>query len=343
MLNFKPLKIKSIKSVGIKTVYDITVEHDHSYVANGFVSHNSSDSPNLQQVPRMATNQHIKPLFIPPPGELIIQFDYKQAELVIFSFLANEREMIRWFKEGKDVHIATACKKYNEDYDMVKNILADEAHTGYKEWVVKRKQAKTLNFGIIYGQGANKLSLALSTNDHKVSREEAQQFLDEYFETFPNIKKYIKKITQQARKDGYIKSPFGRKRRLPNLYSQVNGVRAEAERQIINSPPQATASDFTLWASILIDEAIEKGEIPQSLKQRATVHDAIQFSGKPEDVHKLVPPVLDIFSNSKTFEWFGFELKGIKMGADCEIGLDWGHLSKYKPDFDYTSLVKTNS
>ena len=178
---FTESKIKSIKTIGIQTVCDITVKDNHSYVANGIVNHNSSQDPNLQNIPRDTTSSDIKTMFVPPPGYLLLQLDYSQAELRVMAAQAGEKTMIQWFKEGKDIHIMSALKKYHmeDQYDRIKKLLDDEdGSEEFITWKKRRKQAKTINFGIIYGQGANKLADSLDC-----SIEEAKQFLKDFDKT----------------------------------------------------------------------------------------------------------------------------------------------------------------
>lgn len=315
-----------------------------SFLLHGTVSGRlSSRNPNLQQIPRITTNPYIKPLFLPSPGKVILHVDYSQAELRVLAALARETEMLKWFKEGRDIHLASACKKYKEDYDIIVKIYKDESHPEYIEWSIRRKQAKTINFGIVYGQGAKHLSESLSTPENPVSQEQAQRFLDEFFRDFPRIRRYIKKQHKLAKENGYVSSPFGRKRRLPEIYSINWAKKAEAQRQSVNAVIQGCASDYTLFSSILIWEAIKKGDLPSSIKQLATVHDSIIYEIEPKDLDKAIPIMTEIFENPETKQWFNFELKGIKMSVDFEVGSNWGSLKTYKPGEDYTSLINPST
>lgn len=295
----------------------------------------SSRGPNLQNVPRVTTNPDIKQMFIPPDGELLLQLDYSQAELRVFAAQAGETTMIQWFKDGRDIHLATACDKEGWDYDKRLVYLKDEDHEKHIETVKSRKYAKTINFGIIYGQGPFKLAEGMG-----ISLEEAKIYLKEYFKRFPRIKHFINKQHIQAHKEGYVKNVFGRKRRLWNALNSPNKWEvAEAERQSVNAPIQGAASDYTLFSSILIWEKCKFGEIPY-MPQVYTVHDSLGYYIKPENVHKVVPILRDICANPETMEWFGFQIDDVTMKVDFEISeSNWANLKNYNPNTDYVKLV----
>lgn len=339
---FKSSKIKSIKLIGKQMVYDLSVENDHSFIANGIVVHNCV-APNIQNIPRGHTAGDIKKFFIAPKGYVILQLDYAQAELRVMAEMANETSMIEAFATDKDIHTATACKKYGADYDMVSKILKDATHKDNATWTKRRKQAKTINFGIIYCQGPKALAESLSepAKDGKpaivVTKEQAAQFLKDFDRDFPRVNKFIAKQQRLAREQGFVRTMFGRKRRLPDLYSPIDGLRMEAERQAVNAPVQGTASDFALLSSVLIEQYKDP---KWKCHQIYTVHDSIGFYILPQYVHEAVTLFSKIVQNPQTKRWFGFEMKKVKMLADFEVGLTWRDLSKYSPSEDYTKLIK---
>lgn len=296
----------------------------------------SSRGPNLQQVPRVTSNPDIKRMFVPPPGTLLLQLDYSQAELRVFAAQAGETTMIRWFKEGRDIHLATACDKEGWGYDERLKYLKDEDHEKHIETVKGRKYAKTINFGIIYGQGADKLGEGMGT-----SKEEAKKYLKDYFTRFPRIQKFIKKQHNLAHQRGYVKSVFGRKRRLEAALNSTNKWEvAEAERQSVNSPIQGAASDYTLFSSILIREKVKYGELPY-MPQIYTVHDSLGYLILPQNIHDTVPKLESICANPETMEWFGFQIDDVKMKVDFEVSeVNWASLKNYNPDTDYIKLVE---
>lgn len=311
-----------------------------SFLIHGTVTGRlSSRNPNLQNIPRDTTSSDIKKMFIAPPGKLILQLDYSQAELRVLAASAREDTMVEWFRTGKDVHTASAALKWGVEYDTILNILKDENHPEYKIWKARRKQAKTINFGIVYGQTARKLAESLAQEGEKISEEDAQEFLDDFNKQFPKIKKFINRQKKFAKDNGYVYNLFGRKRRLPNIDSDNWGKKSEAERQSVNAPIQGAASDFALFSSILIWESIKHGTIPPGLIQVGTVHDSLIFYIDPDKVHQTVPLLYDICRNPETHTWFNFEIKEIEMKVDFEVGKNWGELHKYDETVDYTALV----
>lgn len=209
-----------------------------------------------------------------------------------------------------------------------------------KRNLVTRKNGKvvlsgnTINFGIIYGQGANKLAGSLDC-----SIDEAKQFLKEFDKTFPKVASFVKKQHKLAHENAYVTNVFGRKRRLWDIDSPEKWLVAQAERQAVNSPIQGAASDYTLFSSILIWEQSKKGIIPIDKPQAYTVHDSLGFYVKPDKVHEIVPKLKAICSNPETMEWFGFQIDDVTMKVDFEVTHEnWGKLKTYNPNFDYTTL-----
>lgn len=234
LLDFRGLtKMHSAFIVGVRERLTVDNKIHSRYLLEGTVtSRLSSSDINMQQIPRVTSNPDIKRMFIPPKGHLLLQLDYSQAELRVMAAMANETNMLRWFREGRDIHLAVALQKHHceERYDEIKALLkSEDGSDDFIFWTKERKKAKTINFGVIYGQGAPKLSESL-----ECSKEEAQQFLDDYFRQFPKIKKFIAKQHRLAHKQGYVRNLFGFKRRLPNIDSRETYKVAEAERQAVN-------------------------------------------------------------------------------------------------------------
>lgn len=335
-------KLYSTYIVGMKEQLSVDSRIHSTYLLYGTVTGRlSSINPNFQNIPRDTTNKDIKKMFIPPKGKVLVQLDYSQAELRVIAALANETEMLRWFREGRDIHLAVACDKNHWEYDWALKILKEgEAIKGntdpvYLKVKTQRKYAKTINFGIIYGQTAKKLSIGM-----EVTLAEAEKYLKEYNMRFPNIAKFIKKQIKKVTRDGYVVNPFGRKRRLPDIWSSDWGKMAEAQRQSVNAPIQGAASDYTLFSSILIWEKIQKGELPKTVKQCYTIHDSLGFFMNPEDVHWVIPIMEEICSNPETMEWFGFQIDNVKMQVDFEVShTNWASLTKYDKNTDYKQLV----
>lgn len=237
-------KMNSTYIVGLRELVQSDNKVHPTFLISGTTSGRlSSRNPNGQNIPKVMVNPDIKKQFIPPFGKLFLTYDYSQAELRILAHLANEETMLEWFRTGKDIHLASACKKYHEDYDKIIKIYEDEQHELYPLWKKRRKQAKTINFGIVYEQSAHKLAESLSTPEEKVEDSEGQQFLDEYFTTFPKIKKFMDKQHKFMEKHGYCVSLFGRRRRCPKVYSDNFSEYLEALRQCVDEETEALTTD----------------------------------------------------------------------------------------------------
>lgn len=236
-------KMNSTYIVGLRELVQSDNKVHPTFLISGTTSGRlSSRNPNGQNIPKVMVNPDIKKQFIPPPGKLFLTYDYSQAELRILAHLAKEETMLEWFRTGKDIHLASACKKYHEDYDKIIKIYEDEQHELYPLWKKRRKQAKTINFGIVYEQSAHKLAESLSTPEEKVEDSEGQQFLDEYFTTFPKIKKFMDKQHKFMEKHGYCVSLFGRRRRCPKVYSDNFSEYLEALRQCVDEETEVLTS-----------------------------------------------------------------------------------------------------
>lgn len=339
---FKALSIKSIKPIGKKTVYDITVEGDHSYVANNFVNHNSCTEPNLQNIPRDTTSADIKRMFIPPKGLVLLECDYSQAELRIVAEYANEKTMIEWFRIGRNIHVASACRanKCEDRYDEIFKITKDEEHPEHVFWTKRKKRAKTINFGILYEQSPKKLKETLEKDGEIVSIAEAEQYMKDWFKDFPRIKKYMEGQHKLVKKQGYVTTMFGFKRRLPNIHSPNYGLMLESQRQSTNTPPQGTGAQFGTFSAIVARQQRRLGNLRGMVQEVYNVHDSIGWYVDPKYLHDLVPKVLEIMQNPGTLQYFGFELKKVKMVANAEVGVNWGELKGYFKGEDYLQYLK---
>lgn len=302
----------------------------------------SSQEPNMQQVPKTSVDPNIKKQLVAKPGTLYFESDFSQAELRIMAHLSGDETYLHAFANGQDPHLAIAAKKYGVPYDEAFKIYDDENHPDYKLWKTRRKQAKQIAFGIIYGIQAKLLSQKLS--DPKagliVTPSEAQQQLDEFFEEHPKIKKYMKHQSRILHRDGYIKSLFGRKRRLPQVYSEDMGEVAYAERLSVNFPCQSAASDMTLFGSILIYWDMKQGKLPM-MEEVATVHDAVYFNAKPEDINIwTIYKMWNIFKNPQTKPYFGFQIDDVEMDMDYSVGRTMAEELPFIPGYDYNKMLQ---
>lgn len=198
----------------------------------------SSAEPNAQQIPKTSVDPNIKLQLKAPKGTLYIASDFSQAELRIMAHLSGDETYLNAFNSGQDPHLAIAATKYHIPYEEALKIYEDENHPEHKIWKVRRKQAKQIAFGLIYGIGAKLLAVKLS--DPKsgiiVTPEEAQKEMDIFFGQHPKLKTFLKKQEKFLRKNGYLVSLFGRKRRLPQIYSSDRGEEAYALRLALNFP-----------------------------------------------------------------------------------------------------------
>lgn len=333
-------KMNSTYIVGLRELVQSDNKVHPTFLISGTTSGRlSSRNPNGQNIPKVMVNPDIKKQFIPPSGKLFLTYDYSQAELRILAHLANEETMLEWFRTGKDIHLASACKKYHEDYDKIIKIYEDEQHELYPLWKKRRKQAKTINFGIVYEQSAHKLAESLSTPEEKVEDSEGQQFLDEYFTTFPKIKKFMDKQHKFMEKHGYCVSLFGRRRRCPKVYSDNFSEYLEALRQSTNMPCQSAASDMALFASIIVWEKVRKGELPP-MKEVNTVHDSVyQFIEPKYITPDTIYKVWDICRNPSTKKYFGFEIKDVDMSMNFTVGRTMAEELPYNPFYDYSKML----
>jgi DNA polymerase-1 len=255
----------------------------------------SSSDPNLQNIPvRGEDGKEIRKCFVPEPGCLFFSADYSQIELRVMAHLSEDENMIEAFKEGYDIHAATAAKVYKKS---INDVNRDE-----------RTKAKRANFGIIYGITVFGLSERLD-----ISRDEAKQLIDGYFETFPKVRDYMEEAKQKARETGYAETIFHRRRYLPDINSRNATVRNFAERNAINAPIQGSAADIIKVAMIRIFERFCKENIRS--KMILQVHDELNFSVYPEEREKVERIVLEEMEHA-------YELR-VPLVADCGWGNNW--------------------
>lgn len=224
----------------------------------------ASVNPNLQNIPiRTLRGQQIRGAFVSAEGKKIISADYSQIELRLIAEISGEDNMIKAFQNGEDIHASTAAKLFNIPLEEVSK--------------TQRSQAKTVNFGIIYGQGA--FALAEQTG---LSRTEAKQMIEAYFETYPKLKEYMAEQVRKAREVGYVETLLGRKRHLKDINSNNFVVRGHAERNAVNAPVQGSAADVVKMAMIKIQKELEKEKL--QTKMLLQVHDELIFEAPIDEV-----------------------------------------------------------
>ena len=233
----------------------------------------SSSDPNLQNIPvRDDDGKEIRKCFIPEPGCRFFSADYSQIELRIMAHLSGDENMIEAFREGIDIHRATAAKIWKENV----NDVTDQ----------QRKKAKQANFGIIYGITTFGLAQRMG-----IGNAEARQLIDDYFKTFPKVHAYMEQAKQEAREKGYAETMFGRRRYLPDITSRNATVRGFAERNAINAPIQGSEADIIKIAMIRIWRRFKAEGIRS--KMILQVHDELNFSVYPDEAAKVEQIVID--------------------------------------------------
>ena len=255
----------------------------------------SSSDPNLQNIPiRGEDGKEIRKAFIPEPGCLFFSADYSQIELRVMAHLSKDENMIAVFREGKDLHAATAANIYKKP---IEEVTRDE-----------RTKSKRANFGIIYGITVFGLAERLD-----IPRDEAKMLIDGYFETFPQVHDYMEKSKEIARQQGYVTTLFGRRRYLPDINSANSVVRGFAERNAINAPIQGTAADIIKVAMIRIFQRFKAEDIKS--KMILQVHDELNFSVYPEEKERVEKIVIEEMQNAIQM--------AVPLVADSGFGDNW--------------------
>ena len=255
----------------------------------------SSSNPNLQNLPiRSERGQLIRQAVIPDEGCLFLSADYSQIELRLMAHFSQDPHLVEAFRSGQDVHAATAAKIFGV---AIENVTKDQ-----------RRQAKTANFGIIYGISAFGLAQQLDC-----SRSEAKALIDGYFAAFPGVIDYIERQKELARQQGYAVTLFGRKRYLPDILSHNATVRSFAERNAVNSPIQGTAADIIKMAMVTIHRRLkEEGLRTQMIMQ---VHDELNFNVPQDEIDEVRNIVISEMQNVVHLT--------VPLIADCGVGINW--------------------
>ena len=255
----------------------------------------SSSDPNLQNIPiRGEDGKEIRKAFVPEPGCLFFSADYSQIELRVMAHLSQDENMIEVFREGKDLHAATAANIYKKD---IADVTRDE-----------RTKSKRANFGIIYGITVFGLAERLD-----IPRDEAKMLIDGYFQTFPQVHDYMEKSKEVARQKGYVTTLFGRRRYLPDINSSNATVRGFAERNAINAPIQGTAADIIKVAMIRIFQRFKAEGIRS--KMILQVHDELNFSVYPDEKEQVERIVIEEMQHAIDLN--------VPLVADSGFGENW--------------------
>ncbi len=264
----------------------------------------SSSNPNLQNIPvKEGAGMLIRNGFIAEKGHSLVAFDYSQIEIRVLAELSGDETLVNIFKEGKDIHANVAARVFGVSEDEVTKNM--------------RRQAKVINFGIIYGMGVNALRENLGS-----TREEAQSFYNQYFETFPAISSYFEKVKAEAKKFGYTKTLFGRRRMFSGIKSRIPYVRAQAERMAMNAPLQGTAADIMKIATIQADKAIEDGRLGENTHLLLSVHDELIYEVENNSIEVAVKLIKNAMEK--------VEKVTVPLVVNVSVGPSWGELKSYE-------------
>lgn len=255
----------------------------------------SSSDPNLQNIPiRSEEGRKIRQAFIPDEGSKMVAVDYSQVELRIMAHLSGDEGLLEAFAQGKDIHSATAAEVFGKTPDTVSK---DD-----------RRKAKAINFGLIYGMSAFGLAKQLG-----IGRNEAQEYVDRYFERYPGVKAYMDSTREQAKEQGFVETVFGRRLYLPEINSRNGQRRQYAERTAINAPMQGTAADIIKRAMIRVQEWL--GEQANSAKMIMQVHDELVFEIEEGKVEQAIKDIVDLMESAA-------ELR-VPLVAEAGVGNNW--------------------
>jgi DNA polymerase-1 len=267
----------------------------------------SSESPNLQNIPNHTElGLKIRNAFVAEKENVLVSFDYSQVELRIAAFLSGDEELIRIFKEGKDVHASVASAVFGVSVEKVDKEM--------------RRKAKVINFGVMYGMGVNALKVQLGTD-----RSEAQKFYDDYFKTFKGLAEYLDRVKVETAKRGYTETVFGRRRYFEGINSRLPFIRAAAERMAINAPIQGTEADIIKLAMIEADKLIKEEGMDSEVSLVLQVHDELVYEMKKELVAKIAPKIQKIMESQMDLE----TTKGVPIIVDISVGENWGKMSRF--------------
>jgi DNA polymerase I len=264
----------------------------------------ASLDPNLQNIPvKTELGRAIRGAFVAEKGFVLAGFDYSQMELRIAAFLSDDDKLIEIFKKGEDVHASVASFVFGVPLGEVTPDM--------------RRQAKVINFGIIYGMGVLSLKQNLGT-----SRADAQKFYDDYFNTFSKLAAYLDAVKAETARRGYTETFYGRRRYFEGINSKIPYIKAAAERMAINAPIQGTEADVIKLAMIRIDEFIKKEGLENDVFPLLQVHDELIYEIRESIAAEVAPKIEKIMESVMSPE----ETKGIVLVAKSHLGKNWGEL-----------------
>jgi DNA polymerase-1 len=270
----------------------------------------ASQNPGVQNIPiRTEEGREIRKAFIAEQGFTLVSIDYSQVELRIAAMLSGDKKLIEIFKQGEDVHQGVASRVFGVPFSEVTPDM--------------RRQAKVINFGILYGMGVNALRQNLGES---TTRAEAQEFFNAYFNTFTRLAEYLEETKAFARAHGYTETYFGRRRYFAGMNSTAQFIRAQAERMAINAPVQGTAADVIRIAMVRIAEYLEKEKLEDDVRMLLQVHDELVFEVKEKRVKDVVLELKRLMETVLPPS----ETKGVPLLAEVKIGDNWDLMEKIK-------------
>lgn len=274
-------------------------------IQNGAVTGRmASANPNIQNIPNKTdVGREIRTAFVAKGGSVLVSFDYSQIELRIAAFLSKDQNLIEIFRTGQDVHTEVASRVFGVKPSEVTKTM--------------RSHAKTINFGVMYGMGVNALRANMG-----VGKEEAQEFLDGYFNTFSGLAEYLERVKRETMQKGYTETFFGRRRYFPEIHSKLPFMKAQAERMAINAPIQGTEADVIKLAMIQIREYLKKEKLDGKVSLLMQVHDELVYEVEEGLVEKIAPVIKNIMESvidpKKT--------EGVVCVANASVGPNWAEM-----------------
>lgn len=275
----------------------------------------SSNQPNLQNIPiKTEQGKKIRNAFEAQQSFDLYAFDYSQVELRVAAMLSDDENLIEIFKTGQDVHSAVASRIFGVPLEKVNSSM--------------RRKAKIVNFGMIYGMGINSLRQNMedaSEGTEKITRKEAQEFYNKYFETFKTLGDFLNSSKEEASKNGYTTTYFGRVRYFEGIQSKIPFIRAMAERMAVNAPIQGTSADILKIAMIRIYDYLKKNKLEDDIRMLIQVHDELIFEIQKEVDKKHILKIEELMENVLLRE----ESKGIKFEVNIKKGKNWGEMQDF--------------
>jgi len=265
-------------------------------------------NPNLQNIPiRTEYGRRIRSAFNAPKGKCLISLDYSQIELRVAAGLSGDQKLINVFKSGGDIHTAVAANVFNVPPEHVDKEM--------------RRRAKVINFGILYGMGANALRQNLGGN---VTRDEAANYLHEYFAQYPDLSKWVEKLKRDAQRLGYVETVYGRRRYLPGFKSALPMIRAQAERFAVNAPIQGTQADIIKLAMVKADALISAKKWEGRVQLILQIHDELVYEVENSLAIAAAAEIREVMETVAPTS----ELAGVPIVAEAKKGLDWADMEK---------------